>query len=51
MVELAKIKPDSYAEKVIRELAQKGANETCYTLFDVYKKSHSMPSHPAPEEF
>ena len=46
--ELKDIKSDSYMEKMARELAQKKANETCFSLFDVYKKAHGMASHPSP---
>ena len=43
-----KIRSDNYVEKVIRELAQKKANESCFAIFDVYKKAHDMASHPSP---
>ena len=46
--EIKTIKPDSYIEKAVRNLAQKKANENCFDLFDVYKKAHGMPSHPSP---
>ncbi len=36
---------DNEYEKVIRSQAAIGARESCFTVFDVYKKSHGMPSH------
>jgi hypothetical protein len=45
------LKPDSYVEKMVRKIAQKKANEACFTLFDIYKKAHSMPSHPNPADW
>lgn len=43
-----KLKSDSYLDKTVRTLAQKSANESCFTVFDIYKKAHGMPSHPSP---
>jgi len=43
-----KIKPDNYIEKTVRTLAVKKAKRTCFKIFDVYKKTHGMPSHPDP---
>ncbi|PIN88496.1 hypothetical protein COU61_04700 [Candidatus Pacearchaeota archaeon CG10_big_fil_rev_8_21_14_0_10_35_13] len=40
-------KDDDY-ESVIRGIAKGKADELCYTLFDVYKKAHGMPSHEDP---
>jgi len=45
---IKKIKPDNYIEKTVRTLAIKEAKRTCFTIWDVYKKSHGMPSHPNP---
>ncbi|MGV8142125.1 MAG: hypothetical protein ACP5NS_00645 [Candidatus Pacearchaeota archaeon] len=39
------ILPDNEYEKVIRSQAAIDARDTCFTVFDVYKKSHGMPSH------
>lgn len=39
------ILPDTEYEKVARSQAAIGARETCFTVFDVYKKSHGMASH------
>jgi hypothetical protein len=47
---ITSVSPDNYVEKTIRELAQKRANENCYSVFDIYKKSHDMASHPSPFE-
>jgi len=44
------IKPDSSHEKVIRSQAIIEAREKCFTVFDVYKKAHRMPSHASPFE-
>ena len=49
-IELDDIKKDSFAERLIRKLAEDNASETCYTIFDVYKKAHGMASHDSPFE-
>ncbi|OGJ20213.1 hypothetical protein A3K73_04655 [Candidatus Pacearchaeota archaeon RBG_13_36_9] len=41
---------DNYAEKLIRNIGEGKAAESCFNIFDTYKKAHGMPSHPAPEE-
>ena len=43
-----KIKPDNYVESTVRQLAVKTAKRDCFKVFDVYKKSHNMPSHRDP---
>ena len=44
--EMIILKPDNYVEKVsVRPLAIKGAKASTFLLFDVYKKSHGMPSY------
>jgi hypothetical protein len=48
-VPIKEIKPDSYQESVLRKIAEKNAKESCFTIFDIYKKAHGMPSHVAPE--
>ncbi len=45
-----KIKPDSYAEKYVRNFAEAKAINSCYAIFDVYKKAHDMASFPYVEE-
>ena len=41
-----KIRPDSYLEKThLRPLAADTAKGITFTLFDVYKKAHNMPSY------
>lgn len=41
-----KVKKDSWIEKTnIRPLAAKKAAETAFTIFDIYKKAHGMPSY------
>jgi len=38
------ISKDSYAESVVRALASKSASKYAYTVYDIYKKAHGMPS-------
>ena len=42
------IKKDSETEKILRSLAIIQARESCYSIFDIYKKAHGMPSHVSP---
>ncbi len=42
------IKPDDEYEKIIRSQAIIEAREKCFTVFDIYKKGHGMPSHASP---
>lgn len=44
--EIEKIKKDRYEEKMLRELAEKAAEDSCYTVYDIYKKAHGMASLP-----
>jgi len=44
------IKSDTDHEKVIRSQAIIEAGEKCFTIFDIYKRAHFMPSHPDPYE-
>jgi len=44
------IPSDSEYEKIIRSQASLVAQEKCFLVFDVYKKSHGMPSHDNPFE-
>ena len=46
----AGIKSETEYEKVIRSQAILDAREKCFTIFDVYKKSHGMVSHTSPFE-
>ena len=40
------IKTDNFAESEhIRPLAAERAKDTAFTLFDIYKKAHGMPSY------
>jgi hypothetical protein len=39
-------KPENYYEKYLRALAEFNAINTCYTIYDVYKKAHGMASFP-----
>jgi hypothetical protein len=38
------IKKDTYAESVIRKVAEKSAVDFCYKVYDIYKKAHGMAS-------
>lgn len=41
-----KLRPDDYLEKsYLRPAVSKDAVETAFTLFDIYKKAHGMPSY------
>lgn len=42
------IEPDNDYEKVMRSQTAISARETCFTIFDVFKKSKGMPSHADP---
>ncbi|MFA5993072.1 MAG: hypothetical protein WC796_05180 [Candidatus Pacearchaeota archaeon] len=42
------VKKDNYIEKMLRALAADTANSFCFTVYDVYKKSHGMASHDSP---
>ncbi len=42
---------DNYIERLIRKMGESTAAESCFGIFDTYKKSHGMPSHAPPEEF
>ncbi len=44
------IKKDSYSESLVRKLAEDVAEDMCFNIFDVYKKTHGMPSHDDPFE-
>ncbi|MFZ1971096.1 MAG: hypothetical protein WAU65_02880 [Candidatus Nanoarchaeia archaeon] len=40
-------KPENYIEKnLLRPIVDKSATDTTFTLFDIYKKAHGMPSYP-----
>lgn len=41
-----KIKPDNYAESVVRQYAELVARKNCFTVYDIYKKAHGMGSIP-----
>jgi len=42
-------KKENYAERYVRSLAEANAINTCFNIFDVYKKSHGMASFPFSE--
>ena len=39
-------RPDKYAEQYIRNLAEASAINSCFLIFDIYKKAHGMASFP-----
>lgn len=39
-------KKENYAEKVVRKKALSSAKKNCFTVYDIYKKSHGMASVP-----
>lgn len=41
---------DNYPESVIRGIGEGGAAQSCFDIFDIYKKAHGMQSHPTPFE-
>jgi len=41
-----KIKEANYAERYVRNLAEANAMNTCFAIYDVYKKGHGMASIP-----
>jgi len=43
------VKKDNWIERYARALAEAGARQSCYTIYDVYKKAHGMASHPGLE--
>lgn len=48
-IKIDKVKKDNYEESLLRALAEGGAKESCFSVFDIYKKAHGMASHPPPE--
>ena len=42
------VDPDNEYEKVVRSQTALSARESCFTIFDTYKKAHGMPSHANP---
>lgn len=44
------VRKDNYTESMIRQLGEGAAAESCFNVFDVYKKAHGMQSHPNPFE-
>tara|TARA_Y100000310_G_C20402893_1_gene678257 strand:- start:107 stop:793 length:687 start_codon:yes stop_codon:yes gene_type:complete len=49
-IDIKKIKKDTYAESLVRQLAKNIAAHNCFDVYDVYKKSHGMPSSESPFE-
>jgi len=46
---ITEIDPDTHQESLLRKVAEKNAKESCFAIFDIYKKAHGMPSHVPPE--
>ena len=45
--EIKVVKPDDFLEKTyLRKLAAADAKDTAFTLFEIYKKAHGMPTYP-----
>lgn len=44
------IKKENYAEAYLRNIAEANAINSCFFLFDVYKKAHGMASFPYAED-
>ncbi len=44
------VKKDSYEEKIVREYAKVDAKDSCFSVYDKYKKAHGMMT-PPPAEF
>ena len=40
------VKKDDYIESIVRKLAEEEAKDSCFNLFDIYKKAHGMASRP-----
>ncbi len=47
--ELGKIRKDNFEESVIRALSERTSAAFCYKIYDIYKKSHGMPSITEPD--
>ena len=45
------IRPDNPYERIIRSQAILEARNSCFTVFDIYKRAHGMPAHPAPFDY
>jgi len=45
---ITEVEKDSYIEELLRKIATKKAKESCFAVFDVFKKGHDMASHPNP---
>ena len=45
------IKSDSYVERFVRNLAAFEARKNSFTVYDIYKKAHGMPSVPFDKSF
>ena len=48
ITELKEIKPDNYAESLVRKRAENAAIGSVYAVYDIYKKAHGMASTREP---
>jgi hypothetical protein len=46
ITDIKEIKSESYAERYIRNLAEANAINSCFAVYDTYKKSHGMAAFP-----
>jgi len=44
------IRRDNYSEEYIRSMAEAGAINSCFSVFDIYKKAHGMAAFPYSED-
>ena len=42
------VSKDSHVESLVRKLGELRASDSCFSIFDIYKKAHGMASHPEP---
>lgn len=49
-IDLKSISKENYYEKYLRDLVEKEIKSLCFKIYDVFKKSRGMPSHPNPYE-
>jgi len=40
-----KLKEENYYEKFLRAIAEKEMKKACFTIYNIYKKAHGMPSY------
>jgi len=50
-LELKDIKKDNHEESLMRNLVEIGAAETCFKIYNIYKKTHDMATPPGDPEW